>query len=174
MGKLLLFYLKSSMTWTKGELLKSNITLKRNHPSWCARFLLSSCQCLHSLKDELLCDNYGVWPHWAIYCTLGNFCKPVATIYLPQIATFLGNLLKVSKSFIFLVKSVLGHSLQTFGNFLLVTLTLNQEQEMMDSFQNGFQSNFQIFYNSFCRHCDFQSQNELHLFPSYKAILFGK
>ena len=47
--------------------------------------------------------------------------------HLTQIATFLGNLLKVSKSFIFLVKSVLGHSLQTFGNFLLVTLTLNQE-----------------------------------------------
>ena len=30
----------------------------------------------------------------------------------------------VSKSFIFLVKSVLGHFFQTFGDFLLVTLHL--------------------------------------------------
>ena len=31
-----------------------------------------------------------VWPDWAIYCTLGNFLKPVATI-ITQIAHILGN-----------------------------------------------------------------------------------
>ena len=31
---------------------------------------------------------------WAIYCTLGNFSKPVATINLPKSPTFLGNFCK--------------------------------------------------------------------------------
>ena len=30
-------------------------------------------------------------PDWAIYCTLGNFSKPVATINLPKSLTFLGS-----------------------------------------------------------------------------------
>ena len=35
-----------------------------------------------------------VWPEWAIYCTLGNFLKPVARIILPKFPTFLGNFWK--------------------------------------------------------------------------------
>ena len=31
-----------------------------------------------------------VWPDWAIYWTLGNFLKPLATIILPKSPTFLG------------------------------------------------------------------------------------
>ena len=30
----------------------------------------------------------SVWPNWAIYCTLGNFLKPVATIDFPRLPTF--------------------------------------------------------------------------------------
>ena len=30
----------------------------------------------------------SVWPDWAIYCTLGDFSKPVATIILPKQARF--------------------------------------------------------------------------------------
>ena len=47
--------------------------------------------------------------------TLGNFLdfgqllKPLATIKLPESPTFLGNFCKVSKSFIFPVKSFLGN-----------------------------------------------------------------
>ena len=31
---------------------------------------------------------YPVWPDVAIYCTFGNFLKPVATIILPKLPTF--------------------------------------------------------------------------------------
>ena len=50
-----------------------------------------------------------MWPDWAIYWTLGNFFKPLATINLPQSPTFLGNFCKGVKSIIFLVKSFLGN-----------------------------------------------------------------
>ena len=30
-----------------------------------------------------------VWPDWTIYCSLGNFWKPVATIISPKLTTFL-------------------------------------------------------------------------------------
>ena len=46
----------------------------------------------------------SVRPDWAIYCTLGDFLKPLATINLTKSPTFL-----VSKSIIFLVKSFLGN-----------------------------------------------------------------
>ena len=45
-----------------------------------------------------------VWPDWAIYYTLGNFSKLVATISLPKSPTFQEIF---CKSFIFLVKSLL-------------------------------------------------------------------
>ena len=38
-----------------------------------------------------------VWPDWAIYWTLGNFLKPLATINLPKSPTFLGNFCKCAK-----------------------------------------------------------------------------
>ena len=40
-----------------------------------------------------------VWPDWAIYCTLGNFLKPLATIILPKSSTLLGNFCKGVKIF---------------------------------------------------------------------------
>ena len=36
----------------------------------------------------------AVWPDWAIYWTLGNFPKPLATISLPKSPTLLGNFCK--------------------------------------------------------------------------------
>ena len=42
-----------------------------------------------------------------IYCTLGNFSKPV--IILPELPTFQAIFVQVSKSFIFLVESFLGN-----------------------------------------------------------------
>ena len=29
------------------------------------------------------------WPDWAIYCTMGNFSRPVATIILPKFDDYL-------------------------------------------------------------------------------------
>ena len=63
-----------------------------------------------------------VWPDWAIYWTLGNFSKPVATISLPKSPTFLGNSCKGFKILNFSSDIIFGQLLQTFGNFLLVTL----------------------------------------------------
>ena len=51
----------------------------------------------------------AMWPYWAIYWTLGNFLKPLATIILPKPLTFLGNFCGGVKSIIFLVKSFLGN-----------------------------------------------------------------
>ena len=34
---------------------------------------------------------WSVWPDLAIFWTLGNFLKPLATINLPKSPTFLGN-----------------------------------------------------------------------------------
>ena len=63
-----------------------------------ARLKINKCQ-----------TNFGswpVWPDWAIYWTLGNFLKPLATLNLPNsYAIFV----KVLKSIIFLVKSFLGN-----------------------------------------------------------------
>ena len=42
-----------------------------------------------------------VWPDWAIYWSLGNFSKPVATIGLPKSPSFLGNFRKGVKIVIF-------------------------------------------------------------------------
>ena len=50
-----------------------------------------------------------VWPELAIFWTLGNFSKPLATSYLPNSPTFLGIFCKGVKIFKFLVKSFLGN-----------------------------------------------------------------
>ena len=55
------------------------------------------------------CCTGAVRPDWAIYWTLGNFLKPLATIIVPKSSTFLGNFVRVSKSIIFLLKSFLGN-----------------------------------------------------------------
>ena len=52
-----------------------------------------------------------------IYCTLGNFSKPVARIILPKLHTFLGIFVMVLKSFIFLVKSFLGNFYRHLATF---------------------------------------------------------
>ena len=45
---------------------------------------------------------WTVRPDWAIYWTLGNFSKPVATNSLPKSPTFLGNFCKGVKIIHFL------------------------------------------------------------------------
>ena len=73
------------------------------------------------------CYLHSVWPDWAIFCTLGNFFKPLATIILPKSLTFLGNFCKGIKIYHFSSEIIVGQLLQTFGDFYLVTLpTLNE------------------------------------------------
>ena len=52
-----------------------------------------------------------VWPDWAIYWTLGNFLKPLATINLPKSPTFLGNFCKGVKIYHISSEIILGQLL---------------------------------------------------------------
>ena len=66
--------------------------------------------------DEYLSST--VWPDWAIYCSFGNFSKPVATIILPKSChNFEAIFVKVLKSFIFLVTSFLGNFFRYLATF---------------------------------------------------------
>ena len=71
-----------------------------------------------------------LWPDWAIYRYLGNFLKPLATINLPKSPTILGNFCKGDKIFHFCIEIGFGQLLQTFGDFLLVTLGRANEQSI--------------------------------------------
>ena len=61
-------------------------------------------------------------PDRAIFCTLGNHSKPVATIFLPKLPTLLGNFCKCVKIYHFSSEIIFRQLLSTFGDFLLVTL----------------------------------------------------
>ena len=66
-----------------------------------------------------------VWPNLAIYWTLGNFLKPLATINLLRSATSLGNFCVGAKILNFSSETIFGQLLWTFGDFSLVTLISN-------------------------------------------------
>ena len=99
-------------------------TLRSSLPRWMARRSPDFWRRCTSL-DIRLCSSTGtgsrsnmqvrklrlwsVWPDWAIYCTLGNFSKPWQDIFFPNCPHFQSIFVKVSKSFIILVKSFLGN-----------------------------------------------------------------
>ena len=56
---------------------------------------------------------------------LGQLLKPLATINLPKSPTFLGNFCESVKIYHFSNEIIVGQLLQTFGNFFLVTLVIN-------------------------------------------------
>ena len=58
-----------------------------------------------------------VWPDWAIFCSLGNFLKPLAPINLLKSPTFLGNYCKGVKIYHFSCELIFGQLLLTFANF---------------------------------------------------------
>ena len=66
--------------------------------------------------------SFSYIPDWAIYWTLGNFLKPLASINLPKSLTFLGNFCKGVKIYHFYIEIIFRKLLQTFGDFYLVTL----------------------------------------------------
>ena len=55
----------------------------------------NSCNSSSPIGTDLKFCMGPVWPDWAIYWTLGNFLKPLATINLPKSPPFLGNFCKV-------------------------------------------------------------------------------
>ena len=60
---------------------------------------------IQAFDEDLENVDSAVWPDWAIYCTLDNFSKPVASIILKNCPHLEAIIAKVSKSFIFLVES---------------------------------------------------------------------
>ena len=77
------------------------LILKLTPFDWFYNYYLT-CICLE-------CSTRTVWPDLAIFCTLGNFLKALATIILLKSSTVLSIFVKVSKSIIFLLKSFLGN-----------------------------------------------------------------
>ena len=59
-------------------------------------------------ETTVVSDPGPVWPDWAIYWTLSNFSKPLATIILPKSPTFLGKGVKI---YIFSSKIIFGQLL---------------------------------------------------------------
>ena len=59
-----------------------------------------------------------VWPDWAIFWTLGNFLKPLATINLPQSPPFLGNFCKGVKIIHFSSETILGNFYRHLAIFI--------------------------------------------------------
>ena len=57
-----------------------------------------------------------------MFCNLGNFFKPLATLNLPKSLTFFGNFCKGIKIYHFSSEIIFGQLLQTFDDFYLVTL----------------------------------------------------
>ena len=77
----------------------------------------------------------SVWPDWAIYLTLGNFSKPLATINLPKSPTFLGNFYKGVKIFNFSSEIIFGRAtFKDIWRFFLVTLV----SMSMDTWSSNF------------------------------------
>ena len=63
-------------------------------------------------------DHSLVWPDWAIFWTLGNLLKPLATINLPQFSPFLSNLCKGVKSIHFSSETFLGNFYRHLAIFI--------------------------------------------------------
>ena len=98
----------------------------------------------------------SVWPDWAIYWTLGNFLKPLATINLPTSPTLSGNFCKVVKFFNSTSEIIFGRLLQTFGDFLLVTLTLPHKCDLQKcTIHCSFGLTVEIYIRSFTLLPDF-------------------
>ena len=82
--------------------------------------LLKKLQHKAPLPTSSLLLSEPMWPDWAIYCTLGNFSNPVATIILPKLPTFLYNFCKGFKNLYFYTEIIFRQLLKTFGDLLLV------------------------------------------------------
>ena len=70
------------------------------------------CWCRFEPALKFLAHYQGtVRPDWAIFWTLGNFLKPLATINLPQNPTFFGNFCKGVKIYHFSSEIIFGQLL---------------------------------------------------------------
>ena len=73
-----------------------------------------------------------MWPDWAIFWTLGNFLKALATINLPQSSPFLVDFCEGVKIIHFCSETIFGHLLYSFGDFYLATLIRMQSAKSLE------------------------------------------
>ena len=71
--------------------------------------LFGSVEMENIFSERTLTVLTAVWPDWVIYCTLGSFLKPVATIIMLKLPTFFGNFCQDVEILHFLVKSFWGN-----------------------------------------------------------------
>ena len=113
-----------------------------------------------------------------LFCTLGNFLKPLATINLPRSPTFLGNFCKGVKIYPFSSEIIFGQLLYTFGDFYLVTL-LPRSVLWFDCCSNILYYQLTILHTLFKTHSLTSGSLSLIATSCQKAfiltyILFGK
>ena len=107
-------------THTKGTFLRWKVVLTRQHTQSLSLFLTYKISLSHIYTHTppySVFHSRIVWPDWAIYCTLGNFSKPVATINLPNLPTYSGNFCKGVKIFRFSSEIIFGQLCRHFGIF---------------------------------------------------------
>ena len=107
-------------------------------------------------------SSVSVWLDWAIYWTLGNFLKHLATINLSDSPTFLGNFLKVSKTIIFPVKSFLGNFYRHLAIFSGHTCPFGQNLNS----KNGSKVNKRL-----CENKNAFSQSSSNLASNFLSLL---
>ena len=78
---------------------------------------LATDHLLHGLLAYSCLGSLPVCPDWAIYWTLGNFLKPLATINLPQSPPILGNFCKGIKIIHFSSETIFGQLLDIWRFF---------------------------------------------------------
>ena len=102
-----------------------------------------------------------MWPDWGIFCTLGNFFKPLGIINLPKSLTLLGNFRKGVKILNFSCEIIFGQLLQTFGDFYLVTLL--PTIFCPNNFAEQIEASAEIFNHPFSLHfdlCELEGESE--------------
>ena len=72
----------------------------------------------------------AVWPDWSIYCTLGDFSKPVEIIILPKMSIFKGNFLLRCPNLSFFQCNHLWATFSDIWRLLMVTLSLWPNQRI--------------------------------------------
>ena len=106
---IIIISIKTTIDWPSGGLATCVIST----PS------LYSLNILKSIEISFLTHRglSPVWPDLAIYCTLGNFLKPLATINLPKSSAFLGHFCKGVKIFHFSIEIIFGQLLEIWQFF---------------------------------------------------------
>ena len=106
---LLLLFLNHCQCPNRGKLFLSRQKSPQNESNIAAKIHTWVFENWHLVAVYLIFMSQAVWPDWAIYWTLGNFLKPLATFNLLKSPTSLGNFCKDVKIYHFPSEIILGN-----------------------------------------------------------------